>query len=592
MAMEKMLFPVQFIQWIRKCVASCMVSIKINGALEGYFQCKNGLRQGDPLSPYLFVIGMEVLTSFLNYKLNGSDFSYHWRTKEMNLSHVIFTDDIFLFCKGDLSSIHLLLSSVLSFSRMSGLTLNRNKSFGYYCNVADNVIDVTQNQFGIQRGSLPIVYLGLPLVTGRLNPQLCCSLIQKISAKIDLWTVRSLRYSGRLQLLKSVLQGIQGYWSLHLFLPKNVLKKLQSLFAKFLWGGTISGKCHYKVAWVDCCKNKDEGGLGIRDIFEWNRAVVLLQIWRLTQPNPSSVWNLWVHSCLLKRKFFWTAKIPYKCPWNLRKIFNFRSDALQFLTCKVKTSSQFKLWHDPWLINSPLIEKFGTGIVSIMDSTPDALVGSFIENGRWRPHTSNEYRAVQVGQLLLSCTIGESDVVYWNGESNVCISVLWNSIRRHGVPGLWLPLIWHKFHIPSCSFITWLAFHERLLTKDRMSNFQAEIDQTCVLCNSYNENHEHLFSICPFTYILLRDCPFRLNINWANWQQGISLITTYLNLKAASPISTLQLFCTLFGVKEMIESMAKGQKGLFSWELLSSEWFVKNYLLVILLKNVLLGTQP
>lgn len=81
-------------------------------------------------------------------------------------------------------------------------------------------------------------------------------------------------------------------------------------------------------------------------------------------------------------------------------------------------------------------------------------------------------------------------------------------------------MLWHKFHIPACFFITWLACRERLLTKDRMIYFHMNTNPVCVLCNSYNETTEHLFSICPYTYILLRDCPFELHINWNRWQQG------------------------------------------------------------------------
>ena len=413
-----------------------------------------------------------------------------------------------------------LTDSFLLFSGFSGMRLNPAKSQGFFCSMDDSVTNDILQKYGFTRGTLPINYLCLPLITSRLNEQLCSPLIQKLCWKIESWSVRCLRYSGRLQLISSVLQGIHGYWASYLFLPKGVIKRVQSLFARFLWGGSLDRSCHYKVAWADCCSKKQEGGLGIRDMFEWNKTAIFLQIWRLSQPHPTSLWILWVHSCLLKNKAFWTAKIPYKCPWNVRKILNARLEALQFISFKVSQQSVFKAWHDPWLTNSPLISRLGTGIISVMESSSDAPVSSLIANGQWRVAISNDYRAVTFRNLLSNFIIGDKDLVLWNGDSSQKMSVVWESFRHRPSPKAWIPLLWHKFHIPACSFISWLACRERLLTKDRMRDFHMEVDPKCVLCRSYNEDTGHLFTACPYTYILLRNCPFALNLNWDCWLRG------------------------------------------------------------------------
>ena len=521
-ALDKMRFPDLFIRWIKKCISGCMLSVKINGVLEGYFQCKSGLRQGDPLSPYLFVLSMEILTIYLNTTLqNCESFVFHWRTKQLKLSHVIFADDIFVFCKGEQASIKILLDSVSHFCDCSGLKLNKEKCQAFFCNVPADIVRDTISEYGFSQGSLPITYLGLPLITSRLTPSLCDPLIHRLCKRIEGWAVRSLRYSGRLQLIKSVLQAIQGFWSMYLFLPKGVLKRIQSILAKFLWGGcSLEGRCHYNVAWADCCFKKEEGGLGVRDLFEWNKSAIFLQIWKLSLPNPCSIWILWVHSCLLKHKAFWTTKIPYKCPWNLRKIFNARSEALQHISVMVKENSEFKLWHDPWLINEPLIQKFGVGLISIMQSSSLAAVGTIISNGQWSVATSNDHRAVHFRSLLYSRQIGANDIVFWNGAHPVNLNVIWDSIRRRGTPPGWLPLIWNKFHIPACSFISWLACRERLLTKDRMLLFHMNTNPRCALCSSSNEDTEHLFSQCPYSYLIFRACPFNPILVWRRWMQG------------------------------------------------------------------------
>lgn len=127
-AMEAMGFPIVFINWIKGCIETAMLFIKINGSLEGYFKAKYGLRQGDPLSPYLFVIAMKVLTACLNHATTNVQFQYHWKTKDIALSHLIFADDVFLFCKGETNSIGVLMAGVTLFSSISGLVPSREKS--------------------------------------------------------------------------------------------------------------------------------------------------------------------------------------------------------------------------------------------------------------------------------------------------------------------------------------------------------------------------------------------------------------------------------------------------------------------------------
>ena len=414
----------------------------------------------------------------------------------------------------------MLLNSVITFSDFSGLKLNHGKCQAFFSGVSDEVVHNTLQTYGFSRGILPITYLGLPLITSRLTQQLCSPLISRLCQRIEGWSARVLRYSGRLQLITSVLQGIQGFWSMYLFLPKNVLKSIQSILAKFLWRGTLEGNCHYNVAWADCCFKKQEGGLGVRDLFEWNKAAILLQVWKLSQPNPNSIWILWVHSCLLKRKAFWTAKIPYKCPWNIRKILNARNEALRFISYQVSSNSCFKLWHDPWLTSKPLVEKFGEDFISVMDSTSYATVGSIIVGRQWTVAPTNDLRAIQFRHLLSNHQVSPHDLVLWNGNDAVNMSVIWDSLRRRGNPGGWQPLLWHKFHIPACSFIFWLACRDRLLTKDRMDFFQMNVDLRCVLCHSSNEDSAHLFTSCPYSYLIMKACPFDPIINWQLWMRG------------------------------------------------------------------------
>lgn len=166
---------------------------------------------------------------------------------------------------------------------------------------------------------------------------------------------RFLSYVGRLQLLKVVLYGMQSYWSSHLFLQKGVLKKLMSLFTKFLWGGSTTSSKQAKVSWDDCCFPKDENGLGLKNLFDRNKAAIYYNFWRILTPNSSSIWVSWVREIMEKNKGTWNLNIPYYASWCLKKKLKARDEVLRYVDYAVSRNSTFLLWHDPWLNKHLLI---------------------------------------------------------------------------------------------------------------------------------------------------------------------------------------------------------------------------------------------
>ena len=121
-------FPPKFVAWIMECVCSASYSIKINKGIHGFFPGKRGLRQGDPLSPLLFVICMELLSRLLKKETAKSAFHFHKHCESLRLTHLIFADDIVLFCRGDVGSVRVLMGCLERFKVMSGLSVNVGKS--------------------------------------------------------------------------------------------------------------------------------------------------------------------------------------------------------------------------------------------------------------------------------------------------------------------------------------------------------------------------------------------------------------------------------------------------------------------------------
>lgn len=131
-------FPVRLCSWIKVCICTTHFSIKLNGILHDYFKGAKCLREGDPLSPYLFSVAMTVFSSILDDKLKG--FKHHWRCQDLCLTHLIFADDVLFFCHGNKASIGHIMQSIDFFSKISGLSPNMLTSTSFFNNCEADTI--------------------------------------------------------------------------------------------------------------------------------------------------------------------------------------------------------------------------------------------------------------------------------------------------------------------------------------------------------------------------------------------------------------------------------------------------------------------
>lgn len=101
--MEEMNFPQRFVGWVMKCLTSVIYRVRVNGEITSPFQARKGIRQGDPISPYLFVLCMEYLDRCLRVLEREKEFHYHPRCRRLGLIHICFADDLLIFARGDVS---------------------------------------------------------------------------------------------------------------------------------------------------------------------------------------------------------------------------------------------------------------------------------------------------------------------------------------------------------------------------------------------------------------------------------------------------------------------------------------------------------
>lgn len=173
-------FPDWFVSQIMTCISTPKFSIMMNGSPMGFFGSQRGLRQGDPMSPLLFALGMDYLDRVLQYVGEQEGFKFHVRCKEMQLSHLCFADDLILFCNGDFRSIYTMLQGFQMFSHASGLEVNKEKSEVYYTGMVESDIRRITDVSGFRVGQLPFKYLGAPISTTKLKEKDCQLLVEKM----------------------------------------------------------------------------------------------------------------------------------------------------------------------------------------------------------------------------------------------------------------------------------------------------------------------------------------------------------------------------------------------------------------------------
>lgn len=192
--MHAMDFPQKFIRWIKICVSSAMFSVVINGELEGFFKGARGLRQGDPISPYLFLFVME---GFYAMKISDGQFSYHPKCGTLSLSHLAFANDLFLLFGADCGSLSVFKSALDEFYLFSGLKPNLQKSQIFFSGLDEDLKGALLDILPIPEGHLPVRYLGVPLISSRLRYEDRAILIEKVHQRIMSWSNVLLTFGGR-----------------------------------------------------------------------------------------------------------------------------------------------------------------------------------------------------------------------------------------------------------------------------------------------------------------------------------------------------------------------------------------------------------
>lgn len=148
-------------------------------------------------------------------------------------------------------------------------------------------------------------HLGLSLMHRKL--QICDyrTLMDQLKRRFSSWSSRALSYVGRRQLLTTIISGTLNFWFSSFILPKGCIKAVESLCSRFLWNGNITSRAKAKISWKSVCLPLSEGGLGLRDLTNWNETLSLKLLWLLYCENES-LWASWTKRNKLKGASIWS----------------------------------------------------------------------------------------------------------------------------------------------------------------------------------------------------------------------------------------------------------------------------------------------
>jgi len=318
------------------CVETVDYYVLVNSDTVGPIVHGRGLRQGDSLSPYLFIICTEGLSALIKQaEEQGVLHGVKICTTAPVISHLLFADECFLFFKGSAEEASVMKGILITYEAASGQAINLQKSEIFF---SRNTPVETKHNISTIMGVRQVLgigkYLGVPSMVGHSKASTFKFIKDRIWNKINSCSSRCLLQAGREVLIKSVLQSIPSYLMSTFLLPNSLIKEIEKMLNAFWWGhGNDNRRGMHWMAWERLTVTKSYGGMGFKGLKAFNMAMLGKQAWKILTHLDSLITRIFKARYYPNSDYFAASpahnpSFVWRSLWNVKMLFKMASNGV------------------------------------------------------------------------------------------------------------------------------------------------------------------------------------------------------------------------------------------------------------------------
>ncbi|CAH9071355.1 unnamed protein product [Cuscuta epithymum] len=513
--MRAMNFAPEWIHLIKECVSSVKYLIPFDNTFLGPILPRRGLRQGDPLSPYLSILVAEGLSLLIRKnEKQGRIHGVSVAKGAPRVSHLFFADDNFLFFRAQEDECNVIKGILSTYTSTSGQMVNFSKSaLSFSSNVVGPTRDNICNMLGVYQEQVGSRYLGLPSLIGRRKMEILGFLRERIVKRIQSWNNMFLSKAGREVLLKTVIQVTPSYAMNVFLLPAKLCTEIERIMNGYWWRRKeMTGWGIRWKSWQDLCKPKQKGGLGYRSLREFNIAMLGKQAWRLTTDTNSLVSKVFKSRYFPKSSFL-DAKLGSNPSYIWRSVFEAQGIIRDGTRRRVGNGRDIYVWRDSWLPR----KEGGMVLSPKPEGVFDMNVASLIKEdcSGWNVQRVHNVFSHEESEAILSIPLSKRDVsdgFWWSDDVRGVYTVKsgYRRIKGEVLEEGWLgwTRMWGLSIQPKIKHFFWQVMTNVLPVAENLRKKRVDIAAECKLCAEAEETIFHLFKNCRFTQGI-----------WSNYRQ-------------------------------------------------------------------------